>query len=157
MTLSNYIWFLCDSHIFCAANRCKKLYLWMGSKVKGDQIWNYFKWLKLQSQPVGHGHTCKSVHVDLFVRPTDKGSKVKEVPNLKFQIAKITMSTCWAPVATCIVKLMGQFLPNNANLDNSCRSNTLNLGQISSRNLYIRLVFLLTRNPPTIPQLLQII
>ena len=54
---------------------------------------------KITKQPDGHGQTCKSVHSDLFVRPTVKGSKVKEVKNLKIlQMAKITMSTCWAPV-----------------------------------------------------------
>ena len=44
---------------------------------------NNFKWQKWQCQCVGVGQTCISVHDDLFVRPTVKGSKVKEKSNYK--------------------------------------------------------------------------
>ena len=41
------------------------------------------------------GQRCKSVHGDLFVRPTIKGSKVKERSNYKMcQMTKVKRSMC---------------------------------------------------------------
>ncbi len=44
--------------------------------------------IKNNSQPVGHGQTCKSVQVNLFVRPIVKRSKVKEGQNFDFKWQK---------------------------------------------------------------------
>ena len=67
-----------------------------GQRSKKVKILNYFKGQKYKCQHVGHGQTCKSVHGDLVVQPTVKGSKVKDGQNFKVsQMAKITVSTCW--------------------------------------------------------------
>ena len=54
-----------------------------GHKVKNKgHILNNVKWQNKRCQHVGLGQTCKSLHGDVFVRPTVQGSKVKKV---KFQ------------------------------------------------------------------------
>ena len=63
-----------------------------GQRSKKVKFLNNVKW----RQHVGLGQTYKSVHGDLFFRPTVEGSKVKKGQIFKqCQMAQLTVPTCW--------------------------------------------------------------